>query len=239
MAILVGSMEDPSKTFLLFSSSWMAKVESSQKTPLVEFNDLSLCQNALPRSLGKFSDVREKSGKMKIEKVVILVGSMEAPSKTFLLLFLLAEWLKLNHLKSWMECGFSEICFRHNCSTTAETIDVRNYTASFGAKNVQKTTFDAAEMMPGSWNQQSIWKRHFSEFHDFFTPQFDVRNKRKRLMNNHPEKSCLKCSVTFIIVIAAKRLPKTEDWNKINQYIFYWHFFVFSKNHWSITFSTR
>ena len=38
---------------------------------------------------------------------------------------------------------------RRICSTVAETIGVTNYTASSGAKNVQKTTFEAAEMMPG------------------------------------------------------------------------------------------
>ena len=43
---------------------------------------------------------------------------------------------------------------RHTCSTVAETKDVTNYAASFGAKNVQKTTFEAAEVMLGSWNQQ-------------------------------------------------------------------------------------
>ena len=83
------------------------------------------------------------------------VGSMEAPSKAFLLFFLLHDWLKLNHLKSRMECGFSDICSRHICCTVAEAIGVKNYTASFGAKNVQKTTFKAAEMMPGPWNQQT------------------------------------------------------------------------------------
>ena len=35
-----------------------------------------------------------------------IVGSMEAPSKAFLLFFLLPHWLKLNHLKRRMECGF-------------------------------------------------------------------------------------------------------------------------------------
>ena len=35
-----------------------------------------------------------------------IVGSTEAPSKVFLLFFLLPDWLKLNHLKSRMECGF-------------------------------------------------------------------------------------------------------------------------------------
>ena len=37
------------------------------------------------------------------------VGSMEAHSRAFLLPFLLPDWLKLNHLKSRMECGFSDI----------------------------------------------------------------------------------------------------------------------------------
>ena len=63
-----------------------------------------------------------------------LVGSMEAPSKAFLLFFLLSDWLKLNHLESRMECGFSDIFSRHICSTVAETIGVTNYAASFGAK---------------------------------------------------------------------------------------------------------
>ena len=39
----------------------------------------------------------------------LFVGSMEAPSKGFLLFFLFPDWLKLNHLKSLMECGFSDI----------------------------------------------------------------------------------------------------------------------------------
>ena len=59
---------------------------------------------------------------------------MEAPSKAFLLCFLLPDWLKLNHLKSRMECGFSDIFSRHICSTIAETTGVANYGASFGAK---------------------------------------------------------------------------------------------------------
>ena len=78
-----------------------------------------------------------------------IVGSTEAPPKAFLLFFLLSDWLKLNHLKSRMEYGFSDIFSRHNCSTVAETIGVTNNAASFGAKNVQKTTFEAAEMILG------------------------------------------------------------------------------------------
>ena len=85
-----------------------------------------------------------------------VVGSMEASSKAFLLLFLLPDWLKLNHLRScnWMECDFSDIFSRHICSTVAETIGVTNNAASFGSKNVQKTTFEAAEMILITWNQQ-------------------------------------------------------------------------------------
>ena len=76
-------------------------------------------------------------------------------SKAFLLFFLLPDWLKLNHLKSRMECGFSDIFSRHIRSTVAETIGVTNHAASFGAKNVQKTTFElAAEMILRPWNQQ-------------------------------------------------------------------------------------
>ena len=89
---------------------------------------------------------------------------MEAPSKAFLLFFLLPDWLKLNHLKSRMECGFSDIFLRHICSTVAETIGVTNYAASFGAKNVQKTTFEAAEVILGQWNQQIAKARKSAAF---------------------------------------------------------------------------
>ena len=53
-----------------------------------------------------------------------------------------------------MEYGFSYIFPRHICSTVEETIGVTNKSESFGAKNVQKTTFEAAEMILGPWNQQ-------------------------------------------------------------------------------------
>ena len=65
---------------------------------------------------------------------IFFVGSMEALSNAFLLFFLLPDWLKSNYLKSRMECGISVIFSRHICSTVAETIDVTNYAASFGAK---------------------------------------------------------------------------------------------------------
>ena len=39
----------------------------------------------------------------------LIVDSIEAPSKTFLLFFLLPDWLKTDHLNSRMECGFSDI----------------------------------------------------------------------------------------------------------------------------------
>ena len=41
-----------------------------------------------------------------LASVQLIVGSTEVPSKIFLLFFLLPDWLKLNHLKSRMECGF-------------------------------------------------------------------------------------------------------------------------------------
>ena len=78
---------------------------------------------------------------------------MEALSKAFLLFFLLLDWLKLNHLKSRMERGFQTF-FAPICSTVADTIGVTNYAASLARKNVQKTTFEAAEIMLGPWNQQ-------------------------------------------------------------------------------------
>ena len=53
-----------------------------------------------------------------------------------------------------MKYGYSDIFSRHICLAVAETIGVTNYAASFGAKNVQMTTFEAAEMMLGPWNQQ-------------------------------------------------------------------------------------
>ena len=66
--------------------------------------------------------------------MIVFVVSTEAPSRVFLLFFLLPDWLKLNHPKSRMECGFSDIFSSHICSVVAETIGVTNYTASFGAK---------------------------------------------------------------------------------------------------------
>ena len=64
---------------------------------------------------------------------------------------------KVESSRSRMECGFSDIFSRHICSTVAETIGVTNYAASFGAKNVQKTTFEAAEMIDGPSNQQILY----------------------------------------------------------------------------------
>ena len=79
----------------------------------------------------------------------LVVGSMEA-----LLFFLLPDRLKLNNVKSRMGCRFSDIFSRHISSTVAETTGVTNYAASFGAKKCSETTFEAAEMMFGPWNQR-------------------------------------------------------------------------------------
>ena len=43
---------------------------------------------------------------------------------------------------------------RHSFSSVTETIRVTIYATSFGAKNVQKTKFEAAEMILDPWNQQ-------------------------------------------------------------------------------------
>ena len=109
-------------------------------------------------------DEQQKSGR---SLFTVVVGCMEAPSKAFLLFFLLPDWLKLNHLKSRMECGFSDIFSRHICSTVAETIGVTNYAASFGAKHVQKTTFEAAEMMLGPWNPLLVLELQWFEEEQF------------------------------------------------------------------------
>ena len=87
---------------------------------------------------------------------------MEAPSKGFLLFFLLSDWLKLNHLKSRMECGFSDIFSRHICSTVAETIRVANYAASFGAKicsenHIWSCWDDARSVEPTTQPHRAFW----------------------------------------------------------------------------------
>ena len=55
-----------------------------------------------------------------------------------------------------MECGFSDIFSRHICYTVAETIVTNTTQQVLARKNVQKTTFEAAEMMLGPWNQQTF-----------------------------------------------------------------------------------
>ena len=63
---------------------------------------------------------------------------MEAPSKAFLLFYLLPDWLKLNNLISRTECGFSDIFSRHICFTVAETIGVTNYAEKLARKMFRK-----------------------------------------------------------------------------------------------------
>ena len=53
-----------------------------------------------------------------------------------------------------MECVFLDIFSRSICSTVAETIGVTTTQQVLARENVQKTTFEAAEMMLGPWNQQ-------------------------------------------------------------------------------------
>ena len=93
---------------------------------------------------------------IQVKQNLYLGGSIETPSKAFLLVFMLPKWLKLNHLKSRLECGYSDIFSRRISSTVAETIVVTNNAANFARKSVQKTTFEAAEMILGPWNQQYL-----------------------------------------------------------------------------------
>ena len=67
--------------------------------------------------------------------------------KGFSIDFLFSDWLKLNHLKSRIECGFSDIFSSHFCSTLVETIGFTTTQQVLARKNVQKTTFEAAEMI--------------------------------------------------------------------------------------------
>ena len=85
-----------------------------------------------------------------------LVGSTEAPSKLFVLFFFLfSDSLKSNHLKRRIERGFWDIFSRHICNAVTETIRVTNYATSFHAENVQKTKFEASEMILDTWNRQT------------------------------------------------------------------------------------
>ena len=86
----------------------------------------------------------------------------EAPSKAFLLFFLLSDWLNVNNLKSRIECGFSDIFSRHFCSTVAETIGLTNYKASFGAKKCSENHIwicwdDSRSMEPTNKLSNSLW----------------------------------------------------------------------------------
>ena len=53
---------------------------------------------------------------------------------------------------NWTWC--MDIFLRHICSAVTEKIWMTNYTTRFGAKNVQKTKFEAAAMILDPWNQQ-------------------------------------------------------------------------------------
>ena len=86
-----------------------------------------------------------------------IVGSMEAPANVFLLFFLFSDWLDPNHLKSRIKCGFLDICSSRICSLLTEKARVTNYQKKlWHEKNVQKTKFEAAEMILHPWNQQII-----------------------------------------------------------------------------------
>ena len=77
--------------------------------------------------------------------------------KGFSVVFLFSDCLNSNHLKSRIEHGVWTFFPRHICSAVTETIWVTNYTTRFGTKNVQKTNFEAAEIILDPWNQQ-LWE---------------------------------------------------------------------------------
>ena len=86
--------------------------------------------------------------------------------KGFSIVFLLPDWLKLNHLKSRMECGFSDIFSRHFCSTVAETIGVTINQASFGPKKCSENHIWSC--WDDSWSMEPT-NRWFSFWgHDLF-----------------------------------------------------------------------
>ena len=71
------------------------------------------------------------------------------------IVFLLPDWLKLNHLRSRIECDFSDIFSGHICSIVAEIIGVTNYAASFGAKKCSENhIWSCWDDACGPWNQQ-------------------------------------------------------------------------------------
>ena len=79
-----------------------------------------------------------------VPALILTVGFTEAPSKVFLLFFLFSDWLKSNHLRSRIECGFLDISSPH-ISDNNTSDKLRN--KFWREKNVQKTKFEAAEMI--------------------------------------------------------------------------------------------
>ena len=59
----------------------------------------------------------------------------------------------MSNPKSRIECGFLNIFFAPYLLHRKKTTRVTNYATSFGAKNVQKTKFEAAEIIVDPWNQ--------------------------------------------------------------------------------------
>ena len=131
--------------------------------------------------------------------ILVFVGSTEAPSKVFLLFFLLPDWLKLNHLKSRMECGFSDIFSRHICSTVAETIGVTNNPVCFGAKKMfRKPHFKMLRwfLAHGTNNMESLLLRCNKPFH-FFSKNTHITF----LLINFYDKRRINTNRTFQVII--------------------------------------
>ena len=63
----------------------------------------------------------------------------------------------LNHLKSRTECGFLDIFSRHICCIVKNNMSDKLCKQVLAGKNVQKTKFEAAEMIVDPWNQQDTF----------------------------------------------------------------------------------
>ena len=116
--------------------------------------------------------------------------------KGFSIVFLLPDWLKLNHLKSRMECDFSDILSRHFCSTVAETIGLTNYAARFGAKKCSENHIwscwdDSRSMEPTICFAKPLEKHNTTLIHPW---KSNVSNLK--VSSSNRTKVCFKSFVT-------------------------------------------
>ena len=102
--------------------------------------------------------------------------------KGFLLFFLFSDWLKSNHLRSWIECGFLTF-LRHICSAVIEKI----YATSFGAKKCSKN--QVRSCWNDSWSVEPTFRRQMqllwtktSVFHAVFNSLLKTMIKNRNTL---------------------------------------------------------